>query len=71
MRSPVNLHRRGVRGAASPPVEERVQNFRKEVLRFEEMAIPGEFWDMLMVNVYAIPDNFVEIQWTTLKVMLL
>ncbi|WP_268872627.1 hypothetical protein [Methanofollis ethanolicus] len=41
------------------------------MLRFEEMAIPGEFWDMLMVNVYAIPDNFVEIQWTTLKVMLL
>ena len=39
----------GSRGAASPPVEERVLSFSKEALRFEEMATPGEFWDMLHI----------------------
>ncbi|WP_281425773.1 hypothetical protein [Methanofollis formosanus] len=31
-------------------MEERVQNFWKEALRFEERAIPGEFWDILYEN---------------------
>ena len=36
--------------AASPLVEESVENFRKAARRFGGMFTLGEFWDMLHVN---------------------
>ncbi|MDD3621087.1 MAG: hypothetical protein PHQ81_01630, partial [Methanofollis sp.] len=49
--SSANLHRRGVRGAASPPGEERAYKFRKDALQFGEIFIPREFWDMLRMKI--------------------